>query len=160
SLFGLASLSLYLGQAGGNFRHLLDSRDTDLKVGSSVSALVLADLNQDGRLDLLVTSSDGGDLSVFLNDTHTPGTLPFQTEERVRAGAGPYGPFLSVATLVGNQLFGKFDPRATFPNLFFVTSSEATRAAVSGDFTGDGLSDLIAVNSAANTVTLLAAKTR
>jgi hypothetical protein len=155
-LFGLASLSLYVGQADGSFRHLTDLQDTDIKTGTSISNLVVADVNQDGRPDLILTNADAGDVGVFLNETQSPGDLQFSAEERLRAGTGYYGAVLSVATLAGNQILQANGYPAALPNIYFVTSDQATRAVVSGDFTGNGVTDLITVNKGTNTIALLA----
>src|SRR5262249_52135560 len=132
NLFGFASLSLYRGDTQGNFTHL-----TDLKVGTAISDLNLADVNKDGRTDLLVTNSDAGDLSVFLNAGFQPGDFVFPAEMRLRAGNGPYGVKLSVATLLVADLARDLGIPVEIPNLYFMISNEETNALASGDFDGD-----------------------
>src|SRR5207248_2728899 len=154
SFFGIATLSLYQGQADGTFAYL-----RDIKVGTSISDVALTDVNGDGRPDLVVTNPDSGDVGLLINDTLPGGEIHFQDELRFRAGVGLYGVEESGVSVVGNQLFQDvFGIAHVFPPLYFVVSTEETSSLVSGDFTGDGVNDLIVTNRGSNTFSLLAGK--
>src|SRR5205823_5396697 len=103
NLFGLASLSLYRGEADGSFTHA-----GEIKVGTAVSDLELVDVNQDGRPDILLTNSDAGEVSVLLNRGLPGGVIAFGDELRLRAGDGVRGVEESVATVLANAAFAAY----------------------------------------------------
>jgi hypothetical protein len=81
---GTGEVFVYYQNAAGGFR--LD-RGRPLSVGTSPSDLVLVDVDQDGRLDIVVANQFSGDVSVLANRA----ALPFARELRFRAGTGLYG---------------------------------------------------------------------
>jgi hypothetical protein len=153
NLFGLASLSVYRGEADGTFTRVLD-----LKVGTAVSDLELVDVNQDGRPDVLFTNADGGDVGILLNQSAPGGALTFGGETRLRAGDGVRGVELSEATDVANAAFAKYGILNAYPPLYFVISNEETDSVTAADFTGDGVPDLLVANHGPKTFGLLRGK--
>jgi hypothetical protein len=49
----------------------------DYASGSGTTSVALADINMDGRPDLIVTSGNSGTFSIFINTTVTPGAITF-----------------------------------------------------------------------------------
>ncbi len=122
-----------------------------LAVDTSPRSVALADLNADGKLDLVVVSEDSNQtVSVFLGN----GDGTFQPQVRYAVGSFPYGlavadvnldgiPDLivgnysdnAISVLLGNG-DGTFQPQAVFP-----TGSGPSQVVVA-DFNGDGLPDI------------------
>jgi hypothetical protein len=126
---GSDEVLVYLQNPAGGFG---PAPDYDLPVGVSPSALDLVDVDGDGRPDIVVTNQFSGDVSVLRNE----GAAGFASESRFRAGTGLYW-------LEGRD-----------GNLV-VTSREGTAGLVTGDFGGGSGSDLVAVNSGANSFSVL-----
>jgi hypothetical protein len=124
---GAGSLSVFLQNADGTF-----SSRGEIPVSIGASDLALADVDGDGSPDLLVTNQVTGDLTVLLNQ----GNGAFVPSGRFRAGAGPF----DIKDLNGSPA---------------VASLEGTDGLAAGAFTGDGATDVVAVNRAANTFSLL-----
>jgi hypothetical protein len=78
---GSDEVLVYLQKPTGGFG---PTADYDLHVGVSPSALLLVDVDGDGRLDIVVTNQFSGDVSVL----HNEGTAGFASESRFRAGTG------------------------------------------------------------------------
>ncbi len=116
---------------------------------------VLADFNNDGKLDFVVSSVTTGTLDVFLGNgdgTFQPVLQQFSGFSYIVAAAGDfngdgnldlvYTAYQSVGVLLGNG-DGTFGPPTTFP----VLSSQVNSVAV-GDFNRDGILDIAAGNAA------------
>src|SRR5262249_33951087 len=78
---GSDEVLVYLQKPTGGFG---PRADYDLHVGVSPSALLLVDVDGDGRLDIVVTNQFSGDVSV----RHNKGVAGFASESRFRAGTG------------------------------------------------------------------------
>jgi hypothetical protein len=126
---GSDEVLVYLQTATGGFG---PTPDDDLHVGVSPSALDLVDVDGDGRLHVVVTNQFSGDVSVLHNEAGAGLTA----ESRFRAGTGLYWLQAHDDKLV-------------------VRSREGTAGLVAGDFGGGSGSDLIAVNSGANSFSVL-----
>jgi hypothetical protein len=126
---GSDEVLVYLQTATGGFG---PTPDDDLHVGVSPSALDLVDVDGDGLLDIVVANQFSGDVSVL----HSEGEAGFTSESRFRAGTGLYWLEDHDGKLV-------------------VTSREGTAGLVAGDFGGGSGSDLVAVNSGANSFSVL-----
>jgi hypothetical protein len=101
-------------------------------VGVDPSGVSFADISGHGLLDVVVTDQTSGDVSVLLNDANHS----FATVERFRAGFGPFG-LTSSAANAG------------------VASQDQLVSVVAGDFTGNGRNDLLVVNRATHSFTVL-----
>ena len=105
-----------------------------LPVGLGVSDVTLADVDQGGVPDIIVTNKVSGEVSVLRNLGHGA----FAPAVLYRAGGGLYG--------VTNNIDGS----AT------LTTLEATSGVAAGAFTRDGPPDLVAIDPGSNTFSLLA----
>jgi hypothetical protein len=109
--------------------------DYTLATGAAPSSVTLTDVDGDGRLDIVTTNQFSGDVSVFRNTA----AAPFATEERFRAGSGPY----QLGTL------------ATGGTVETVHSRDNPVAVVAGPFTGAG-NDLVVLDRFNASTVLLA----
>ncbi|MGI8687688.1 MAG: FG-GAP repeat domain-containing protein [Thermomicrobiales bacterium] len=108
------TVSVLLGKGDGTFT---PAPGSPIAVGTCPEAVVLTDLNGDGKPDLVVSNYNDGTVSLFLGN--------------------------------GN---GTFTPKAGSP---FAAGSTPNFLAV-GDVTGDGKKDIVVTNTNANTVSVLA----
>jgi hypothetical protein len=126
---GTNRVFVYLQNAEGGFGA---TPDYQVGVGVNPSAIRLADVDGDGRLDIVVTNQFSGDVSVLLNDP----TKPFCSELRFRAGLGLYW----------------MDQRDGSP---VIHSFQGSAGVVSGIFDEGKSTDLVVTNSGANSFSLL-----
>jgi hypothetical protein len=126
---GTNQVFVYLQKADGGFG---PAPDYQSGVGINPSAISLADVDGDGRLDIAITNQFSGDVSVLLNDPRKP----FCSELRFRAGIGLYW-------------VDQHDGRPV------VHSFQASAGVVSGIFEGGKSTDLIVTNSGSNSFSRL-----
>lgn len=137
-----------------------------LVTGNQPSAVASADLNGDGRLDLVVTNQAANSVSVILSKSD--GTFAGHTDYRV--GAGPVA--VAVGDLNGDQVpdiavvngndntvsillgLGK----GVFGNQVTYTTGTKPLGIAVADFNGDNHLDLAVLNSGAATISLLTGK--
>ncbi len=145
----------------------------DFDTGSGPYSVSLADLNGDGKPDLVVANYSSNTVSVLLNTTAPGATTPsFAANQVFTTGSGPF--FVSVADLNGDGkpdlavanrnsntvsvLLNTTTPGATTPSFAakqdFGTGS-SPRCVSLGDLNGDGKPDLIVANYSSNTVSVL-----
>ena len=137
---GLQDGIMYLGDTGQIIVYLqhpnddLSIRPPDylIQVGRGVSCMTLADINGDGRLDILVTDEATGEVHVFLNSA----TAAFSSELTFRAGDG----LANLAQVNGTPQ---------------VESLDQPVAMVVGLFSGGTILDLAVLNQGANRVDIL-----
>ncbi len=103
-----------------------------IPVGIAPSDIAFADVNGDGWLDIVVTDQASGDVTVLLNDA----SHSFKQIERFRAATGLFGLDTSSATVQ-------------------VSSLARSVSLAAGDFTGDGLNDVVVVNRGSHSFTVL-----
>jgi hypothetical protein len=167
------TLSVYLNQGDGNFRHAADA-----KVGLTISDVIAADPGKDGYSDLLVTDQVSGDVGVLLNQRLWLGRVGFEPELRFRAGlpSQGFGTVESPVSSAGNALLDRQSPALKqfliqqdhfplypgsdpagelLPPLYFDFSSLQTETAVVGDFNGDGVPDVVTLNAGTDDLALL-----
>lgn len=145
-----------------------------LTTGSLPNGLISADIDGDGKYDLIAGNYSGASLSVYRN-TSTLGAISFATQVNF-ATTGSNGPQemgvadfdsdgktdLVVGNTNGTNNVSVF--RNTASSGTITTSSFATRVdfatgagaeAAVGDFDGDGLPDILSSNNLSNTVSIL-----
>jgi FG-GAP-like repeat len=120
---------VYLQRAAGGFGPLPDYQ---VGVGVNPSAIDLADVDSDGRPDVVVTNQFSGDVSVLLNDP----IVPFASESRFRASTGLYW----VEEHSGSPI---------------IRTYQGSAGVVAGQFDSDGTMDLVVTNSGSNSFSLL-----
>jgi hypothetical protein len=141
--------------------------------GASPDAVTVADINGDGKPDLIVTNNGASTVSVLLNTTAPGATVPsFATQQTFATPGLPNAvttadingdgmPDLIVTSFLNNNVSVLLN--TTAPGA--ATSSFATRqsfttgsqpgAVRTADINGDGKADLIVVNEGSNTVSVL-----
>ena len=141
--------------------------------GTGPAAVVLGDVNGDGRPDLIVANSGSNTVSVLLNTTPAGAGVPsFATQVTFVTGTSPVSmvlgdvngdgkPDLIVANEGSNTvsvLLNTTTPGAITPSFAaqqtFATGSNPDSVAL-GDINGDGQPDLVVANSGSNTVSVL-----
>jgi predicted outer membrane repeat protein len=154
-------VSVLLGNGNGGFHS-----PRTFTVGSHPDAIVAADLNHDGRPDLVVANFSSNNVSVLINnspdDDHEfedPDGVLFQPAVNYAVGAGPDGlavadlngdgkPDLAVANYNGNNVSvllgngnGTFQRQQTF------ASGAHPTAVAAADINSDGKRDVIVTNA-------------
>jgi hypothetical protein len=165
---GPGTVTILLGKGDGTF----SVSPAQLVTGNIPYAIVAADLNADGILDLVVANSTSNTVSVFLGNgdgTFTPATATPATGTTPMALAiGDFNNdgFLDIAvanssdntvSILLNQNCPSVAPAAcTFtPASVSPSVSGSPLAIATGDLNADGFLDLVAADASANMVTVL-----
>jgi hypothetical protein len=152
---GPGGVSVLLGNGDGTF-----VAEPGLATGGNPYSVAIADLNRDGKPDLVSANTSGHSVSVFLGNgdgTFAPKT-DNATGEATSVAAGDFNndakPDLAVgngdqiSVLLGNGA-GSFGPRTDYP------SAPMPLDVAAGDLDRDGDLDLVAANFLSNTLTVL-----
>jgi hypothetical protein len=157
------SMSVLLGNGNGTF-----GSPTSYAVGSSPFPLytpnvTVADLNQDGKADLVVTDAGDGNAWVFLgngNGTFQPGVNYAAGGGTQSVGVGDFNgdgkPDVATANIGANSvtvLLG--NGNGTFPALPQVVTGAEPSGVAAADFNGDGKLDMVTANYASSTMSVL-----
>jgi len=155
---GNPSLLLFKQNARGEFEHV-----SDLNIGTPVSALNVADINGDGRPDIVAMSSDDKTLNVFLNG----GEGHFGEHVNLFCGKSAADFLLAQNNDVGGTDAAVLDSASSLVRIFRSTetplTSEPENVFGTGprpgqvaffDINGDGTQDLILANRGAQSISL------
>ncbi len=174
--YGAATVSVLLNTAAPGATTASFATQQTFPTGTGPFAVTVADVNGDGRPDLVVANYGAATVSVLLNTTAPGATTPsFASPQTFAAGIGPRGPRsvavgdvngdgkpdLVVADMNDNTalvLRNTTAPGATAASFAtqqtFATGNEPTSVAV-GDVNGDGRPDLLLANNGTGTVSVL-----
>jgi hypothetical protein len=160
---GSTTMQIFKGNGDGTFV----SPPTNMALDSNSIAwdIATADVNNDGKLDLIIADSGTNSVTVFLGNGD--GTFAPEKDTVLTTGTGPK--FLTVADLNGdgkldvavadynnahiNVLFGNGD--GTFASTQTVISTSSyPETIVAGDVNRDGSPDLVVTNYGSNTVSV------
>jgi hypothetical protein len=158
---GAGSVNVFLGNGDGTFQPKVN-----YPVGSGPDALAVADVNGDGKLDLVTGNDTGADVSVLLGN----GDGTFEAQQKYNAGSFPHwvtladlngdgAPDIAVTNEGGNTVgvllnngdgtFGTMKP--------FATAAEPYSVAA-GDFRHDGKIDLAVTGYYDSVISILLGK--
>jgi hypothetical protein len=127
------TLSIFLGKADGSF-----TKVPEVPVGAAASDIILADLDGDGKKEIVVTHHLSGTILVVRSDERGAVTagLPFQVTTSLPSLVLP----TNVPQAVGHAI---------------VRSEVGAFGVAAADFNGDGIQDLVAGDQRANRFVLL-----
>ena len=169
SNYSSGTVSVLVGNGAGNFTL---TTDTPVSTGSHAYSVAVADVNGDGRPDIITANRYNYNVSVLLNDATPTGTGFFApaSASPTATGAAPHG--VAVADLNGdgkpdivtaNQgannvsvlLSNGSGGFTAAPGSPVATGGTAPVAVVAADVNADGKPDLIVANSTSNNVSIL-----
>jgi hypothetical protein len=145
-------------------RHQIDvsayTRRPDLAAAAGPRGVAVADLDGDGRLDVLVAARDANVLSAYRNLSQ-PGVTQFASRQDLATGAGPFGVAIAdldgdgrldvvTANYIGNNL-SIFRNVSTVAGILFAARvdlavGQKPRALALADLDGDGKIDITSAN--------------
>ena len=160
---------VYPGLPGGGFGPSLNN-DNGFFTGTNPVSVVVADVNGDGRPDLIVANEGSNDVSILLNKPLGAGAgFTFVQGPRLRVGAGPvgllYGDFngdhmpdimvsdsgskdLMLLPGLGGGFFNDVDPT-------IIALTESPGPIFAGPFKGGSNLDIVALDPGSSDVTLI-----
>lgn len=149
------------------------SEATSLAGGFAPSAVATADINRDGKADLVAANVGSDDVTVHLNDTaRGAGTPTFGKATHFAVGASPIAiavgdfnrdgrPDVAVANQAANTVTLRMNETASgarqpsFANGANIPAGNVPVALAAGDFNADGLPDLAALNADGQSIVIL-----
>lgn len=169
---GSSTATVLLGNGTGSFGQGGGPTTATLAVGSNPQTVVLADINNDGRLDILVANFNSASVSVWVRNPTGSAAGDFTAAPTLRVETGPIGlstgdfnndGWLDVAT---TNNYSGYAVLNVYTNLKSVTGafSGYTRLILTGnyaynvaaaDFNSDGWLDLATTNVNGNSVTVV-----
>jgi hypothetical protein len=139
--------------------------------GTGSDAIVHADLNGDGKVDLIAANFQGNSISVFRNVSTSPGTISYATKFDIQAPAGTSAiavadltadgrPELIITSYASSEiwvLLNSSNPGGSpaFEKPVSFAAGTNPTAISTGDFDQDGRTDVAVANETSNTVSVL-----
>jgi hypothetical protein len=146
---------------------------SDLTAGATPDSVTIADVNGDGKPDLIVTHFDSNSVTIYLNDMAPGATAPkFKDAISYATESNPWGcvcrdfngdgkPDIAVANYAAGTIdiylnttvAGAASPSFSTP--LSIPAGNFPNSVIAGDFNGDGRIDLAAANGDGNITVLL-----
>ena len=167
--YSTASFDVTFPQGAGSFNPKSFAKKIDVTTAAIPYSVATADIDGDGKVDLIVANTATNNISIFRN-TSTPGNISFSSRNDLPTGNSPHR--ICVADLNGD---GKPDIIVTNynDNTISVLENFSSSGAIvftaktdfptglnpetvaAGDLDGDGIPELVITNSGASTITVL-----
>ena len=143
---------LFLGNGDGTFQ----PPDSLYVPGSSASYMAAADFNNDGNLDLAVSTQKGLDLLLGKGDgTFEPAVNVTPVSGYLTVADFNADGLLDLATATGTLTVLLQGPGLTYPHDMNFYAGGALSSIASGDFNGDGYLDLVAADTNSASIAVL-----
>jgi hypothetical protein len=139
----------------------------DFATNSQPLNIAMADLNGDGKIDMVTVDGNAHSVSVFKNTTPAGGTISFSARQVISAGTGPRGialgdldgdgrPDMVICDPSANQLLifrnTSVPDTITFSEIATYPAGNYPQSAAIADLDGDGKPELIISDSGGNNV--------
>jgi len=166
---GSNNVLVYRGDGKGGFDPTPLNGGQGFFTGTNPTGITVADVNGDGRPDLIVADKGSNDVSILINNALPDGSFTFVPGDRLQVGNGPVSTAvvkdgagnvtdLVVANSASNNVWmlpalgnGFFNDQT--PTIYAVGTNPS--AVFVGQFMGGSGQDLVTVNSGSNDVTLI-----
>jgi hypothetical protein len=147
-----------------NFDHKVD-----VFLGNNIATFSLADLNNDGKIDIALTNPFSNTISILINATISSGSIIFLAKKDYNTGQMPTNLSISdmnndgkldiVVINKSDNTFSVFRNTSTTGNLSFANKTDINNSNGQlnievSDFDGDLKNDVVIVNNGNNTITL------
>ncbi len=158
------NLTILLGDGRGGFT---PAPGSPLTAGELPNDIAIADLNGDGKLDLVVPNHETNQVAIFVGD----GRGGFTTATPVKVQSKPHVHGVAVADFDGDRkldlaveswetnqveiLIGKGDGTFNTPGRLFAVGRMPYQRLRAGDFNNDGFADVVTTNNEGDSVTVL-----
>lgn len=149
--------------------NIIFENKVDFSTGVYPVNVAAADINNDGKPDVIVTNNHESSVSVFKNTSHD-GAISFASRVDFSVGSSPYGIALQDVNndgktdlIIGNQFSNSVSVlvnKSTVSNISFASKKDfivgtEPYGIAAGDIDGDGKADIITANLTSNNISVL-----